>query len=123
MQGMTKVEVLRAACCVAGIDGTTDEKELSILKELAEKVGVGQASLQAMIDRAETDQAFYREQFRVLKSDPSETIKLLLGVALADGRLGNRESQVLRLLALQLDVQGDEYDRWFEKIKSDLRSK
>ena len=123
MEAMRKVEILRAACCVAGIDGEADEKELAVLRELAEEVGVGQASLAAMIERAETDQAFFKEQFRVLKGDPKQTLELLLGIALADGRLGNRESQVLRLLALRLDVDGDQFDRWFDKIKSTLRSK
>jgi tellurite resistance protein len=123
MEAMRKVEILRAACCVAGIDGETDEKELAVLRDLAEEVGVGQTSLGAMIERAENDQAFYQEQFRVLKADPKETLKLLLSVALADGRLGNRESQVLKLLALRLDVDGDQFDRWFDKIKHALRSK
>lgn len=123
MEMMRKVEVLRAACCVAGIDGEADEKELAVLKELAAEVGVGQASLGAMIERAESDQAFYQEQFRVLKADPKETLELLLSIALADRRLGNRESQVLRRLALQLDVDGDQFDQWFEKIKNALRSK
>ena len=84
---------------------------------------MGQASLHAMIERGETDQAFYQEQFRVLKGDPQGTLELLLRVALADGRLGNRESQVLRLLALRLDVDGDQFDRWFDKIKQAIRAK
>ena len=116
MEAVRKVEILRAACCVAGIDGETDEAELAILQDLAAEVGVGRTSLRAMIERAETDQSFYQEQFRVLKADPSETLKLLLGVALSDGRLGNRESQVLRLLALRLDIEGDQFDQWFDKV-------
>jgi tellurite resistance protein len=117
METMRKVEVLRAACCVAGIDGEAEDKELAVLRELAEEVGVGQTSLNAMIERAETDQAFYQEQFRVLKGNPKETLEFLLRVALADGRLGNRESQVIRLLALRLDVDGAQFDRWFDQVK------
>lgn len=123
MEAMRKVEVLRAACCVAGIDGDADEEEVAVLRNLAEEVGVGRTSLAAMIERAETDQAFYREQFRVLKADPKETLQLLLNVALSDGRLGNRESQVLRLLAIKLGVEGEQFDRWFDKVKDALRSK
>jgi tellurite resistance protein len=120
METMRKVEVLRAACCVAGIDGEAEDKELAVLRELAEEIGVGQTSLNAMVERAETDQAFYQEQFRVLKGNPKETLEFLLRVALADGRLGNRESQVLRLLALRLDVDGDQFDRWFDQVKSSV---
>ena len=42
---MFKVELLRAACCVAGIDGEIDEAEFAVLKKLADDVGVGDASL------------------------------------------------------------------------------
>ena len=41
MNPMQEVEVLRAACCVAGIDGEVTENELVMINELAAKAGVG----------------------------------------------------------------------------------
>ena len=38
MTAMAKVEVLRAACCIAGADGNVDDGELVLLKRLAAKV-------------------------------------------------------------------------------------
>ena len=40
MSVMHKVEVLRAACCIAGADGEASEGELRFLKKLADQIGV-----------------------------------------------------------------------------------
>ena len=111
MQSMKKVEVLRAACCVAGADGQTGDAERRILELLANEVGVGEASLSAMISRAEGDPEFWREQFRVLKFDPAETMQLLMSVALVDGELTDSESAVLKRLASQLEIPSDTFAR------------
>ena len=65
---LDKVEVLRAACCMAGLDGTIGEKELAILQKLATEAGVGGASLKAMMDRAKADPNYYEQQFRFVPS-------------------------------------------------------
>ena len=39
MNPMQEVEVLRAACCVAGIDGEVTENELVMINQLAAKAG------------------------------------------------------------------------------------
>jgi uncharacterized tellurite resistance protein B-like protein len=123
MEAMRKVEILRAACCVAAADGETDEGELRILQQLAAEVGVGEASLTAMIDRAESDPNFYTEQFRVLKADPDETLKLLLGVAIADRRLGRDECQVLQRLAERLNVPAEKFNRWLTQEVDSIKAK
>ncbi len=87
---MHQVEILRAACCVAGIDGDTTDRERRLLTHLADQIGVGQASLQAMIDRAERDKSFCDEQFLLLKTRPDKTLGILLKVALADRQAGRR---------------------------------
>ena len=69
---LSDMEILKAACCVAGLDGQVCEKELPILKQLAERVGVGKASLEAMMDRAVSDRGFYEEQLSFLSSSPDE---------------------------------------------------
>ena len=102
MTAMTKVEVLRAVCCVAGADESIDDVETRFLQELAKKAGVGRASLGAMMDRSVSEPDFYKQQFRVLKDQPEETMKLLFGVAALDGALTARELEILQLFGERL---------------------
>lgn len=104
MTPMQKVDVLRAACCVAGIDGTPTDSERKVIDKLAADVGVGRASLEAMIDRGATDPNFHEEQFRVLRADPQQSIAALLEVAMADGKLTENETAVLHALAGKLGI-------------------
>jgi uncharacterized tellurite resistance protein B-like protein len=76
-----------------------------------------------MIERSESDQRFYKEQFRVLKTDPQETMKLLFGVALADGKLRTIERQVLQRLAKRLDVPQETFDRWLAQAVEYVKSR
>ena len=112
MDGMVKVQVLRAACCVAGADGLNEPPERRIVDLLAREVGVGDASLQAMLERATEEDDYYKDQFRVLKSDPKETMALLFSVALADGKLEQSELDVLGRLAQKLGVTDEQFTKW-----------
>ena len=114
MDASTKVEILRAACCVAGADGKTTEEELKLLLTLAKEIGVGQASLTAMIERAETDPDFHRNQFGILKAEPTQTLAILFQIATSDGQVGESETDVLRNLANNLEVPSE----IFEQVKS-----
>ena len=123
MTAMSRVEVLRAACCVAGGDGTVDAKERDYLTRLAEKVGVGKASLEAMIQRSEEEPEFYKQQFRVLKDDPEETIELLFRVAAMDGELEKNEVEMLKLFGLRLEVSSKRFMEIGRGIQATLRSR
>ena len=115
VEGMRRVEILRAACCVAGIDQAIDEKEREVLLRLAQEAGVGSASLDAMIDRAMTHTDFYEEQFRVVQANPKETMQLLFRLAIIDQVLGKTETAVLARLAERLDVSSERFDRWLKQ--------
>ena len=104
MTPLEQVALLRAACCVAGIDKEISAPEEAIIRRLASEAGVGEASLQAMMDRATSDQEFYKEQFNAFKSDPQQTMAGLLEVAMADGQISDEEVAVLGELASRLDV-------------------
>jgi len=82
-----EVEILRAACCVAGLDGGVCQDELMLLQRLASEVGVGSMSLDAMIKRAEGDSDFYQELFQYVSADAEATMKLLFRLAIADREL------------------------------------
>jgi len=114
---MSKVEILRAACCVAGLDGYVCDREHPLLNRLAELAGVGGASLQAMIDRAERDQNFYQEQFDALSADPELTIRTLLAVAAADRELSLNERVVLHHFATKLGLPDERFEQVLEEAE------
>ena len=108
---MDDVEILRAACCIAGLDEHVCEKERPALQRLAERAGVGEASLNAMIDRARTDHNFYEQQFDIVKTDPDSTMKKLLQVAAADNDISQAERIVLAHFAQQLGMTAQSFDQ------------
>ena len=106
-----RVEILRASCCIAGADGTATPDELQHIYKLANAVGVGEASLNAMLKRAESDPNFFRQQFNVLKAEPLQCLDVLLQVAGANGQLKESELRVLRGLASQLEISDDVFQQ------------
>ena len=123
MRPMEQVEVLRAACCVAGADGNVSDQERDLILALAEGCGVGDASLQAMIERAQSDCSFCDEQFLILKSDPQDTMAILLELAMADGGIGDGEKDMLRSFAGRLNVPDDVFAALFDKIEAMIAAK
>ena len=95
---MSKVEVLRAACCVAGIDD-------------------------AMVERAKEDCQFFEEQFEVLKADPAEAMVTLCGVAIADGDLSTDERVLLQHFATRLGLPPEKCDKLLQRAEQYLASK
>ena len=117
MNPLERVALLRAACCVAGIEQNISEPEHAVIQRLADDVGVGKASLTAMLERASTDPDFYQEQFRVLKGDPQESMAVLLEVAIADGSISDKEVTVLAELAKRLNVPEPVFSELVEQVK------
>lgn len=117
---MLKVEVLRAACCVAGVDGTISPQEMAWLTKLAHAVGVGEVSLKAMMERARTDSNYAADQFRFLQKDTRETMRVLLGVAVADGKLADREREVLAQLSKKLGVGDADLEKYIAVAESHI---
>ena len=116
MTPMQRLDLLKAACCVAGVDKNTPI-EGGIVKKLADEIGVGDASLNAMMARAERDPDFCQEQFRILKEEPAECMGVLLQVALADGNLSDEEVQVLGRLSNQLNIEPTVFDNLMDEAK------
>jgi len=108
---MSQVEVLRAACCVAGLDSHINADERAFIDKLAVGAGVGPASLAAMLDRASEDQEFYQEQFGYLSADPDSAIKTLFLVAMADHELTVDERVILQHFADVLGMTQDRFDK------------
>jgi tellurite resistance protein len=108
---MHDLEVLRAACCVAGRGGAVSGREARLIRELADRAGVGDVSLQAMIERAEQDPDFHREHFEILKTEPERTIRVLAAVAAADGSVSAEQRVLVGRFAAKLGMTDEELDR------------
>ena len=103
-----EVEILRAACCIAGLDGEICESEERLLRELQEQAGVGEASFGAMLERARTDDDYHKDVLNVLRADTERVMKIMIEVARADGDISINERAIIRHLG--------------EKIGADLES-
>ena len=108
---MTRIELLRATCCVAGADGSTGKIERMLLEKLANNAGVETVVLDRLIRRAETEEDFYTAQFRKVTTDPAATLEFLFQVALTDRVLTIRESNVLFQLAQRLGVPEEQFEK------------
>ncbi|MBI1373540.1 MAG: hypothetical protein GC159_12495 [Phycisphaera sp.] len=107
-----QADILRAAVCVAAMDGNVCPTEMRCLRVLAERIGVGERSLQRLIHQARNRPDFYQQQFQALSADADFAIKSLLYVASVDGRVCEDERIVIRHFAESLGVD----DARFEQI-------
>jgi len=106
---MDRVEVLRAACCLAAADQEITDDERARLHRMADRIGVGGASLRAMMDRAVEDPQFFKKQFDFLKGDRENAMKQLFLMAITDEKLGEGEMTMLRHFAEKLDISEDRF--------------
>lgn len=113
-KAMEQVELLRAACCVAGADGEITQPERQFLERIASKAGVGGASLAAMIECAEQDENFYKAQFRVVAAESQKTMEFLFKVAAKDRRFSRSEARMLKRLSKPLGVSETDFDSWLK---------
>ena len=118
MKSFEKLEILRAAVCIAGVDGKVDDQELRLIEKLAKEIGVGRASREAMIDRAVNDPDFHKQMFRVLKTETDQTMLTMFHAAMVDGKLDESEIKVLKHFATKLGVP----DETFEKLAAKAQS-
>jgi tellurite resistance protein len=123
---LDQVEIVRAACCIASIDGQVSEAEETLLRQLAQQVGVGQMSLKAMMDRAKSDPNFYEKQFQYLHADPDVAMKALFRVAVCDGDMNANERVMLQFFADRLGVDDQRFEQYLaaaEKAAQQVRNK
>ena len=117
---MLDLEILRAAVCVAGLDGHVCDREHPLLTRLADRAGVGSVSLAAMIDLAEVDRQYYEEQFDIVKTDPEKTIKILMEVAVADGVLSVEERVIVSHFATKLGMSEQRFGELLAAAEAQL---
>ncbi len=118
---MSEVEILHAACCIAGLDGRITPRERSMVQVLAERAGVGAASLQAMLDYARKTPNYYERVLERVRTDPEETMRALLWVAISDGSISDDERVVLQFFADKVGMSHERFDSLLGAAERTLR--
>lgn len=114
MDDMEKLELLKAALAVAAADGQMRRSERGVIEGLAARVGVGQASLDAMMVSAERGDSLAYDI--VMKSPKSARIalELLVGEARIDGEIAQKERALLAWIASKLGIKGDDFENVYK---------
>ena len=112
------IEILRAACCVAGIDGEICEREHPLLKRMAHAAGVDADWLNANLERALNDPLYFEHQFHLLQTDPEETMRVLFKVATVDGRFSLPERVILQHFAGKLGMERERYEQLLRDVEA-----
>ena len=84
VKSMNDLEVLKAACCIAGLDEDVGFKDRKVLQSLAERAGVDQAAFDAMMVMAVEDDDYFEGQLNILQSNVDDAIKSLFRFAVMD---------------------------------------
>jgi tellurite resistance protein len=116
-------ELLTAACCIAVADAAITEGEMKLLRALAAKVGVGDMSLNATLERAKRDPTFYESQFRLGIGDARATIRTLLVIAAADGKISSKERSLLDFFAARLGLSKTDVDELLSGLIGKVRAR
>ena len=107
-------ELLKAALALAAVDGRISGHERAVIKALAARAGVGQASLDAMVEQAKAGHADHDKLFgRVLK-EPERAMQLLVALAAIDGHLDEKERSLLVDISTVFNVPTDRLDDIFQ---------
>ncbi len=101
-------ELLKATIAVAVADGKLQRSEMGVIQGLADRVGIGEASYQAMVEAARTDESFVDNLF-IPKENAHQAIVLLVGEARIDGEISTEEREVITRIGISLGVSGDEF--------------
>lgn len=108
---MEDLELLKAIMAVAAADGKLLRAEMGVARGLAERIGVGTVSFEAMLDTARQDESFADNILIRSKAKARSALELLVGLARIDGRISEEERAVIVRVAMTLGITGDEFER------------
>ncbi len=108
------LERLKASIAVAVADGELRRSELGVVAGLAKRIGIGQASFDAMVQAAQTDANFAHSIF-VPPAKARQAIVLLASQARIDGQISPEERRVIVRIATCLGVAGDDFRAAYEE--------
>lgn len=119
---MKDLEILKAACCVAGVDGRIDDGEREALAILAKQAGVGQASFNAMIEMAVENKDFFKENLALLKDDAERTIRVMGAVAVGEDGIRPQERELVESFAEKLGMEKSRCDALLAEVEQEAKS-
>lgn len=123
---MENAELLRAAIAMAVADGKISRSEMGVVEGLAQRAGVGPATIEAMFDAAANDEGFADNLLLQPKDRAIKAVELLVGLARIDGEISPEERDLLVRIATSVDVIDDNFRKAYEagiKRADDLRRK
>lgn len=110
MKDLERLELLKAALVLALADGHISKPELGVVFGLAARVGVGKASLEAMLERARQGDTNIADQIVMQSPESARTaLELLVAQARLDGRITEPEREILVRIATRLKISGEDF--------------
>ncbi len=109
MKPYEQTELLKVVLALAAVDGKIARSERGVFESLADRIGVGRVSLDAMIEKARREPAAKDELFQLTTSDPAHAFKLLVATARIDGEIADAERELLVVIASVLGITGDRF--------------
>lgn len=110
-----EAELLRAACCVAGLDGEVSDDEMKLLRKLQDNAGVGEASFKAMVDRALSDSNYFEDVLEHLRSDAQSVMETLVRVAKTDSDVTLNERAILTHLGQRIGLDDERINQLLDE--------
>jgi len=108
------LELLNAVLALALADGKLTRGEQGIIQGLAGRIGVGQVSLDAMVERAKTDPDMYKELSIADSRKARLAMSLLVAQARVDGEISDEERGMLVKIAMRLGIDTGEFGQIYE---------
>ena len=109
MKDREKEDLLKAAMAVAAADGVVKPSEMGVILGLAVRVGVGQISMEHMIEAAKRDPAFADNILMSSQRSARLAMELLVAQARIDGEISDEERELLVRLATRLQIPSDAF--------------
>ena len=109
MQDREKLGLFKAALALAVADGELASSEMGVVQGLAVKVGVGQASFDAMVAAARRGEQLADSVVIDSPADARTAMLLLVAQARIDGQITDPERELLVRIAGRLQIPTDEF--------------
>ncbi len=111
---MENAELLRAAIAMAVADGKVSRSEMGVVEGLAQRAGVGAATIEAMFEAAANDETFADNLLLQPKDRAIKAVELLVGLARIDGKISDEERELIVRIAASIDVVDNEFRQAYE---------
>ena len=110
MKDIEKLELLKAVLAVAAADGEIRPAEKGVFEGLAARIGVGQASLAAMLNAAQRGETIPQGILMQSPESARTALELLVAEARIDGQISDQERRLLIRIGDRLKITGEEFE-------------